>query len=336
MNIIRIILFCFIPINFTNAQENKFSLTGKTSGIEDGKFLYIRDLVNGGNIDSAQVKNNRFTFNTELPEPILYVMLFTKDRSKFKQLWLERSKMFFDASGRKFPKAKVKGSKTQELAEKMSKKVYSNVRSISKDSLKQREEVFISNNLSSILVPYILDGNQKWSQDEVGDVFIKLTRNVQRSTFGKRISKYLDKDVPDIGEEFKDLSAPNQYGEIKNLSELMEDLTLLQFWSSSCRFSRDMNETLKRLYSKHQDKGFEIISISNDLDKSEWIKAIKEDKMKWPQLSNLEDWDGKIFSAYNINSTPSNLLVNKEGKIIAKNIRNENLEKTIEKHLKSK
>ena len=97
-----------------------------------------------------------------------------------------------------------------------------------------------------------------------------------------------------------------------------------------------MNETLKRLYSKHQDKGFEIISISNDLDKSEWIKAIKEDKMKWPQLSNLQDWDGEIFSAYNINSTPSNLLVDKEGKIVAKKIRNENIEKTINKHLKSK
>ena len=160
-------------------------------------------------------------------------------------------------------------------------------------------------------------------------------RNVQRSNFGKRISYYLNKDVPDIGENFKDLSAPNQYGETKSLSELMEDLTLLQFWSSSCKFSRDMNKTLKKLYSKHQDKSFEIISISNDLDKSEWIKAIKEDKMKWPQLSHLKDWDGEIFSAYNINSTPSNLLVDKEGKIIAKNIRNENLEKTVMKHLKT-
>ena len=329
-------LFCFLAINFTKAQENNFSLTGKTSGIEDGKYLYLKDLVNGGNIDSAQVKDNRFTFNTKLPSPVSYVMLFTKDRSKAKSLWLERSKMTFDASNVKFRNAKVKGSKTQKLAEQMSKKVYSNVRSISKDSLKRREKEFISNNLSSILVPYILDGNQKWSQDEVGDIFIKLPKNVQRSNFGKRISKYLDKDVPDIGEEFKDLSAPNQYEETKSLSELMKDLTLLQFWSSSCKFSRDMNETLTRLYSQYRNKGFEIVSISNDIDKSEWIKAIKEDNMKWPQLSNLEDWDGKIFSAYNINSTPSNLLVDKEGKIIAKNIRNENLEKTIKKYLNNK
>ena len=240
-------LFYLLVTPIVNAQDNKFSLTGETSEMADGKYLYIRDLVNGGNIDSVLVKSNRFTFNTKLPEPVLYVMLFTKDRSKFKQLWLERSKMTFDASNGKFRNAKVKGSKTQELADKMYKKVFSNVRSISKDSLKQREEVFISNNLNSVLVPYILDGNQKWSQDEVGDVFIKLTRNVQQSYLGERIRSYLEKNIPDIGEKFKNLSAPNQYGETKSLSGLMEDLTLLQFWSSSCKYSRNMNQTLKRV-----------------------------------------------------------------------------------------
>ena len=77
-------LFYLFTTLIVNAQEDKFSLTGETPKIADGEYLYMRDLVNGGNIDSARVKNNRFTFNTKLLEPVLYVMLFTKDRSKFK------------------------------------------------------------------------------------------------------------------------------------------------------------------------------------------------------------------------------------------------------------
>ena len=93
MLLIRLILFYLFTTLIVNAQGNKFLLTGETSEMADGKYFYIRDLVNGGNIDSAQVKSNRFTFNTKLSEPVLYVMLFTKDRSKFKELWLSTSQL---------------------------------------------------------------------------------------------------------------------------------------------------------------------------------------------------------------------------------------------------
>lgn len=330
----KIVLLSLITFNVVAAQKNDFSLSGKTSTIKDGTYLYLRDLVNGGNIDSAMVKNNNFEFNTKLPEPVLYVMLFTKDRKNFKELWIEKKSMTFDASQNSFMNAQVEGSETQDLSTKMSKRVYDDVRSTPKDSLVLREKKFIDENSNSLLSAYILYGNQRWSQNEKGEYFSKLSRNVQVSSIGKRIKKDLDKNIPDVGERYNDYGAPNMMGVEKKISELKGKLTLLQFWSSSCSYSRSMNNRLTQLYSKYHPKGFEIISISKDVSKSEWMKAIKQDNLTWPQLSSLEGWNGKIFSGYGIHSTPTNFLIGENGEIIARNLREDNLEKEIIEHLK--
>ncbi|WP_081211523.1 TlpA disulfide reductase family protein [Salegentibacter sediminis] len=330
----KLILLSLISFNVVLAQKNDFSLSGKTSGIKDGTYLYLRDLVNGGNIDSALVKDNEFLLNTNLPEPVLYVMIFTKDRKNFKDLWLEKNPMTFNATKNTFINAKVTGSETQNLSTKMQQTVYANVKSTPKDSLKLREKKFINLNPNSVLSAYILDGNQRWSQNEIGEYFSKLSRDVQVSSIGQKIKNDLDKDIPDLGEKYNDFSAPNPMGIEKKISELKGQLTLLQFWSSSCSHSRGMNKKLTQVYSKYHPKGFEIISVSNDVKKSNWIEAIKEDNLTWPQLSNLDNWNGKIFSGYGIHSTPTNFLIDKNGEIVARNLRGDDLEKEIKEHLK--
>ncbi|MFD1096131.1 thioredoxin-like domain-containing protein [Salegentibacter chungangensis] len=330
----KLILLSLITFNVVLAQKNDFSLSGETSNIKDETYLYLRDLVNGGDIDSALVKNNEFIFNTNLPEPVLYVMLYTKDRKNFKELWLEKNPMSFNASKNSFMNAKVTGSETQNLFTKMQQTVYANIKSTPKDALKIKEKKFINEYPNSILSAYILDGNQGWSQNEIGEYFSKLSRKVQVSSIGKRIKKDLDKGIPDVGEKYNDYSAPNTVGIEKKISELKGKLTLLQFWSSSCSYSRTMNNQLTQLYSKYHSKGFEIISISNDVSKSNWMKAIKQDNLTWPQLSSLESWNGKIFSGYGIHSTPTNFLIDKNGEIVARNLREDNLEKEIIEHLK--
>lgn len=327
------IWICLLAFNFMAAQNNDFSLSGKTSNIEDGTYLFIRDMVNGGDIDSTSVQNNTFQFTTKLPEPVLFVMLFTKDRSNFKELWLENSEMTFDASQSDFTDAEVKGSKNQLLAIEL-KKIYVDINEISKDTLEARKKRFVQAHPDALVSAYAMYGNRNLEIHELRDLFAKLTPEVQNSSLGKKIRKNLDKDIPQIGDTYADFSVPNTENKSKRISELTGNLTLLQFWGSGCGFSRSMNATLSQVYREYKPKGFEIISISNDIVKENWLTAIEEDHLAWPQLSNLKGWEGEVFQAYGINGTPSNFLIDKEGKIIARNIDETKIAQIIKQNLK--
>lgn len=330
----RILLFfCFIAFHTIYAQHNDFSLLGKAD-IEDGTYLYMRDLVNGGEIDSAQVKNNSFRFETELKEPALYVMLFTKDRSKFKELWLENKPMAFDASIGDFKDAQVTGSVNHSLFKKLKEKVWADYQEEDKTIIKQREKNFIKNNPDALVSAFILFSNKLWDQNEIGDAFSSLSEEVRSSSFAqKKIVTYLEKNLPALGENYIDFSIPNSEGEKKKISELTGKVTLLQFWSSTCGPSRTMNVTLSDIYKRYHSEGFKIISISKDTDKGDWLRAIEEDKLSWPQHSNLQGWNGEAFQAYGVSATPTNFLVNDAGIIVAKNLRSEDLEIEIKNYL---
>ncbi len=329
----KLVLLSLITLNLAVAQKDNFSLSGKTSNISDGTYLYLRDLVNGGNIDSARVENNTFKFETDLNESVVYTMLFTKDRKNFKEVWIETSKMTFDASDVDFKDAKVSGSQNQKLFEKMQRDIYSNSEETTDESIKKEKISFIKNHPDAVISAYLLHGNRELKKEEIYNLFTGLFDEVKQNSLGRKIAKNLEKNIATIGKEFPDFKVPNNQGEIKQISELTGEITLLQFWSSNCSGSRMMNPDLKEIYKKYNPKGFSIIGISRDKVKDNWTNAIEKDDLPWPQLSNLNSWEGEVFQAYGISSTPSNILIDKKGVIIAKNVEIENLENTISQYL---
>lgn len=330
----KLILLFLVACNVSLAQTNGFSLEGKTADIEEGTYLYLRDLVNGGNLDSALVKNNSFSFTTDLPEPTLYVMLFTRDRKNFVELWLEEKSMTFDASISNFKEAEVTGSRNHALFEKYREEFNSDP-DITDETKLRWEKEFIKNNPGALLSAYILYGNERWTQNEISNAYLNFSDEVRDSSLGQRISLYLEKDLPQAGEHYADFSLPNFNNQVVKLSDLKSEgkLTLLQFWSSGCGFSREMNHTLTELHNKYNSQGFEIITVSRDTNKQNWFAAIRDDKASWPQLNNLIDSDKQIFQDYGIYSTPSNLLIDGEGIIVARNLRGADLEIKVKEKL---
>lgn len=331
-----LLLLCFncsVVLHPANAQNKDFSLEGTTTGFEDGIYLYFRDVVNGGNLDSAIVKDNRFRFETELPEPILFVMLFTKDQGHYTELWLEENEMTFDASAGDFQEATITGSKNQLVFKEYSTTLYHDISEVSTEVVKERESRFIKNNPDALVSALVLEGNQRWDQHEVANYFAMLSPEVRTSSMGERIARHLEKDLPEVGDAFMDFRVPSPNGKSKLISDLRGELTLLQFWASTCTPSRAMNPDLTELYKIYIDQGFEIISISMDTNNESWKQAINQDNLQWPQLSNLNGWEGEVFEAYGIHSTPSNFLINSDGVILARNLRGETLRAEIRKHL---
>lgn len=328
-----VLLYLLGFCNNSIAQTDRFSLEGITSNIEDGTYLYLRDLVSGENIDSALVQNNNFKFTTDLSAPAIFSVLFTKDRKNFKELWLVNKEMTFNSSNGNFKDAIVTGSKNQDLFDKVNNEVHSGITEASPDTISKREIGFIKDHPNSLVSAYLLYGNRVMNQNEIRELFYILSNEVQESSLGKKIAANLKKDIIEPGGKYADFKLPDTDGNLQKLSELTGKLTLLQFWSSTCNGSRMMNSTLNDLYKKYHSKGFNIISISKDEVKENWIAAIDEDNLSWPQLSNLKGWDGEVFKAYGISSTPSNVLINENGIIIGKNIMGNDLEDEIVDHL---
>ena len=109
---------------------------------------------------------------------------------------------------------------------------------------------------------------------------------------------------------------------------------LVDFWASWCGPCRGENPNVVAAYNKYHAKGFEILGVSYDDNKDKWLKAIEEDKLPWIHVSDLKGWGNMTAKLYSISGIPANVLLDKEGKIIAKNLRGAALEEKLAELLK--
>ena len=121
-------------------------------------------------------------------------------------------------------------------------------------------------------------------------------------------------------------------------SEVLESNipVLVDFWASWCGPCRAENPHVLKVYDKYKGQGFDVFAISLDDKKDNWLKAVKDDKMPWAQVSDLKGWKNEAAQYYNITAIPMNYLLDSDGKIVAKNLRGDNLEKEIAKLLGGK
>lgn len=342
-----------------------YKIIGNIQGLKTDKVYLFRFVDKKWTPkDTATVQEGVFNFtgNVELPEMCRIVI---NEEQPYIQFFLENSEITINANIDSLRNFKVAGSKTQDeyLVYLGTEEKYRAVEdSLSKlwhiaDSTKNNKEknrldsayeanwqsqladvkTFMSKHKASVVAPYLamtrLMGNSEVS--ELDSLTNQLDTTLRKSLYTQILNETIAllKKV-EIGQPAVDFTLNTPEGKPLMLSSLYGKYILIDFWASWCNPCRQENPNVVKAYKKYKAKGFDILGVSLDKDKTKWEGAIKSDKLTWHHVSDLKGWDNEVAKLYGIRSIPSNVLLDKKGVIIAKNLRGEKLEEKLKELLK--
>jgi peroxiredoxin len=161
--------------------------------------------------------------------------------------------------------------------------------------------------------------------DEIETLYNSLSDDVKKSRAAKKVEAFVNanknkkKTVPaTIGNIAPDFSGLTPEGKKLALNDIKAKVTIIDFWASWCKPCRVENPNVVKLYEKYHDKGLEIIGVSldNTGQKDRWVKAIAQDGLTWPQISNLKGWKEPVAVQYGVRSIPATFVLDETGKIV--------------------
>jgi thiol-disulfide isomerase/thioredoxin len=363
------------PMQLSSQESDHFTIIGKTTGFKDSTKLYLHNPPVGSvriNLDSTYVINNSFTFKGTVSEPLpldihtgytgwkgyppenfYRILLFVNNSTiylndeignlKFARIsgselqndnneYNEMCKTILlsrDSMNRLITKLDPSDTQKRNILRKEIQENHEAEQQISKDFIRAHPKSIISVLLLNIY-------KSSWGNVETKDLFYSLVPQIQNTTDGKSVKKYIKLQYSvDVGDSFVDIELQNLKGEFVKLSSLKGKYVLLEFWAAWCGPCRSEHPGLLKLYNQYKEKGFEIYAVSLDDKKENWQQAVKDDKINWITVSDLKGaTNSEAAMIYEVTGIPKNYLIDRKGKIIVRDIRGEKLAGKLKKNFK--
>lgn len=309
-------------------SQNTFSVSGSVREPElNGKKIYLQELdstfAKRINIDSTTIANEKFSFSGKVAPQVQFAFIsLEKPVKKIRgtSFIMENGDInilldtLSNVSGTKlnndyqsFINTQIKADENEDM-DLYTKAIFD----------------FAAQNIKNPVGEYVLMANHyALGPDELKILLPQVSEELKKNARFKRIelrAQALENTA--IGKTFTDMASETPDGNAISLSDYVGKgkYLLVDFWASWCGPCRKEMPHLVDAYAKYKDKGFEIVGVSLDQDADAWKGYLQKANMTWPQMSDLKGWNSQLAAPYGVMSIPSTVLIDKDGKIIAKNL----------------
>ena len=343
-----------------SCSKKESTFQGNLIESDNGSWVYLQkvSLTDVITVDSCQIQNQQFFFNYEFDSVSFYRVL--TDKNNFALMAIEQGDtIFFQSNAKSLFNYEASGNKDVEINTQLFSIINSvtpktdSLRMVYQKAVGTKDENLVLERVRKKYDQIILENKTalKAFVDEHSQSFVsiialqELGDVAEYIDYYKKVSDQLGERYPNnewvkdlkkrikaisntaLGAEAPDFSINDMKGQPFSLSSLRGSYVLIDFWASWCAPCRRENPLIVELYNEYKHKGLEIIGVSLDdtlnhkNGKQDWIKAIESDQLSWQQVSELHGFESSVCKDYGIESIPSTFLLDKNGIIIARNLR---------------